>query len=140
MNSSTNSQNARRCVESIWAADWETVANTFGEEAVLIDPLLTEPVRGKAAILDLYKSCREYEPDMSGEIKSVTAEQDRVVIEWISYGTMAKPFPGMPASVVGKRVEIPEVNILEFRDGKIISNTVYADTGAIRRQLGLKTT
>tara|TARA_B100001013_G_scaffold321507_1_gene231480 strand:+ start:711 stop:905 length:195 start_codon:yes stop_codon:yes gene_type:complete len=60
-----------------------------------------------------------------------------VAAEWLTRGTVAKPFPGMPDSVIGKRVEIPEVNIIEMRDGKIISNTVYADSGALMRQLDL---
>lgn len=135
--SQRNERVARECIEAVIRGDWDGVRRAYAEDGILVDPLLPDPVRGKEAIVELYRSCREQEPDMQGKITTVVAQGDGAVVEWRSWGTVAKPFPGMPASTVGKRVEIPEVNIFKLRDGLIVSNTVYADTGAIARQLGV---
>ncbi len=137
MSSSDNAQVVRRCIEAVLKPDWDAVRQCYAEDAELIDPLLPDPVSGQDAIVELYQGCREHEPDMEGEILHLIAEGEMVAAVWVSRGTVATPFPGMPDSVVGKRVEIPEVNICKLRDGLIVTNTVYADTGAIMRQLGL---
>ena len=138
MSADQNARVVRECIEAVLKPDFDAVANAYADDAQIIDPLLPDPLRGKEAIMDLYRGCRAKEPDMTGEIKTVIADdKDMVMIEWQSEGTVAKPFPGMPDSVVGKRLIIAEVNICEMRDGKIVSNTIYADTGAIMRQLGL---
>ena len=132
-----NAQIVTGCIEALFVADWDRVGRAYAAEAELVDPLLPEPVRGRDNIVQLYQQCRDHEPDMTGQILSVIVEGDRAAVEFKTCGTIAIPFPDMPESIVGKRVEIPEVNIIKLRDGQIISNVVYADTGALRRQLGL---
>ena len=43
-------------------------------------------------------------------------------------------------TIVSKRFEIPEVNTIELQQRQIVSNTIYADTGALMRQLDLLST
>ncbi len=138
--SARNADLVRRCIEAMLAADWQTVANSYAADATLVDPLLPDPVQGREAIVALYQQCREHEPDMAGEILSLLAAGDKVAVEFRTSGTIQKPFPDMPETIVGKRVEIPEVNIIELQEGQIVSNTVYADTGALMRQLDLLST
>ena len=135
MSAEQNARVVRECIEAVLSGDWDGIRRAHADDAVIVDPLLPDPISGIEAILELYQGCREQEPDMQGEIKNIIADGDMVAAEWLTRGTVAKPFPGMPDSVIGKRVEIPEVNIIEMRDGKIISNTVYADSGALMRQL-----
>lgn len=132
-----NAQVLRNCIEALLNADWDEVRRCYAEDAELIDPLLPDPVRGQDAIIDLYRECREHEPNMEGEIISIIAQDDMVAAVWVSRGTLATPFPGMPDSVIGKHIEIPEVNICRLSKGRIVTNVVYADTGAIMRQLDL---
>ncbi len=138
--SARNADLVRGCIEAMLAADWQTVANSYAADAILVDPLLPDPVQGRDAIVALYQQCREHEPDMEGEILSLIAADDKVAVEFRTTGTIQKPFPDMPETIVGKRVEIPEVNIIELQKGQIVSNTVYADTGALMRQLDLLST
>ena len=138
MSAEENARVVRECIEAVLKPDWDAVADAYADDAQIIDPLLPDPLQGKEAIMDLYKGCRAKEPDMTGTIKTIIADdKDMVMVEWQSEGTLAKPFPGMPDSVVGKRVVIAEVNICKMRTGKIVSNTIYADTGSIMRQLDL---
>ena len=137
MTTQNHARIVREMIEAVLSPDWAVVGECYAADAELIDPLLPEPVRGREAIVQLYQGCREHEPDMQGQIRHIIVEGDMVAAEWETQGTVQTPFPGMPESVVGKRVEIPEVNIIRMRDGKIIRNTVYADTGAVMRQLGL---
>ena len=132
-----NAQIVESCIRALLSADWDTVRRSYAADAQLVDPLLSEPVCGRESIVQLYQQCREHEPDMTGEILNVIVDGDRAAVEFRTRGTIAKPFPDMPESIVGKQVEIPEVNIIELRDGEITSNIVYADTGALKRQLGL---
>ena len=138
--SARNADLVRRCIGAMLAADWQTVADSYAADAILVDPLLPDPVRGRDAIVALYQQCREHEPDMDGEILSLLAGGDKVAVEFRTSGTIQKPFPNMPETIVGKRVEIPEVNIIQLQQGQIVSNVVYADTGALMRQLDLLAT
>ena len=137
MSAEQNARVTRAMIEGVLAADWAPVERAYADNAELIDPLLPEPVRGQEAIVRLYQICRQHEPDMTGQIKHVIAAAEMVAVEWQTRGTIHIPFPGMPDSIVGKRLEISEVNILRFDAGRIVHNTVYADTGAIMRQLGV---
>lgn len=135
--SARNANLVRRCIEAMLTADWQTVFNSYATDAILVDPLLPDPVRGRNAIVALYQQCREHEPDMVGEILSLLAADDKVSVEFRTSGTIQKPFPDMPETIVGKRVEIQEVNIIQLQQGQIVSNVIYADTGALMRQLDL---
>ena len=138
--SARNARLVRDCIEAMLTADWQTVANSYAADAILVDPLLPNPVRGRDAIVALYQQCREHEPEVVGEILNLIAADDKVAVEFRTTGTVQKPFPDMPETIVGKRVEIPEVNMIKLRQGQIVSNTIYADTGALMRQLDLLST
>ena len=70
---------------------------------------------------------------------SRTVGQDRIVDELILKFThtveMPWILPGVPPT--GKRVELPLVAIVEFRDGKIASEHIYWDQASLLVQVGL---
>jgi carboxymethylenebutenolidase len=78
-------------------------------------------------------------PDMETVAVSRTVGQDRVVDELVSRFThslqMDWLLPGIPPT--GKRVEIPFVVIVQFKDGKIAHEHLYWDQASVLVQIGL---
>ena len=70
---------------------------------------------------------------------SRTIGEDRLVDEMIQRLThtieMDYMLPGIPPT--GKRVEIPAVVVVEFRNGKIASEHIYWDQASVLVQVGL---
>jgi carboxymethylenebutenolidase len=78
-------------------------------------------------------------PDTEIVPLSRTVGNDRVVDELISRFThtikMEWLLPGIPPT--GRRVEIPLVVVVQFRDGKIASEHIYWDQASVLVQVGL---
>ncbi len=78
-------------------------------------------------------------PDTESVPVSRTVGKDRIVEEMIFKFThtivMDFMLPGVPPT--GKRVEVPLVAIIEFRDGKVATERIYWDQASILQQIGL---
>jgi carboxymethylenebutenolidase len=78
-------------------------------------------------------------PDTEIELISRTIGRDRIVDEMIFKCThtvaMDWFLPGVAPT--GRRVEVPTVAIVEFRDGKIESEHIYWDQASVLVQIGL---
>jgi len=76
-------------------------------------------------------------PDMVLEVRhqSSAGENGPSVIEFTARGTHTAPLGDIPAT--GKQVELLVCNIVETRDGKLVSEREYYDTLALLKQLGL---
>jgi carboxymethylenebutenolidase len=78
-------------------------------------------------------------PDTETELVTRTVGHDRIVDELIFKFThsieMDFFLPGL--SPTGKRVEVPLVAIVQFRDGKIESEHIYWDQASVLVQIGL---
>jgi steroid delta-isomerase-like uncharacterized protein len=72
-------------------------------------------------------------PDWTEEIEDLMADQDRVVARFRSRGTNLGEFLGNPPT--RNTVEISEVAIFRFKDGKIVEQWVYPDILDMQRQL-----
>lgn len=65
-------------------------------------------------------------PDLKIRFDDVLGDGDKVVAKFTVSGTHKETFLNIPAT--GKKVEYEEVNIVRFRDEKIIEHWVVADT------------
>ncbi len=78
-------------------------------------------------------------PDMEMVPVSRTVGQDRIVDELVARFThsiqMDWLLPGVPPT--GKRVELPFVAIIQFKDGKIAHEHLYWDQASVLVQIGL---
>jgi carboxymethylenebutenolidase len=78
-------------------------------------------------------------PDTEVVILSRTVGEDRLVDEMIQRFThtieMDYMLPGIPPT--GRKVEIPVIVVVEFRDGKIASEHIYWDQASVLVQVGL---
>ena len=123
--------------------DTEATLATMVEDAYVNHiPVLTGG-HGKAALREFYSKdfIPMMPPNTTLEPISRTVGSDQLVDEMIfSFThTMEMPWmlPGVPPT--GKRVEIPLVAIVKFRDGKLAHEHIYWDQASVLKQIGLIT-
>ena len=121
--------------------DTETTLATMVEDAYVNHvPVLTGGV-GRERLREFYS--RRFIPQMPPDTEmtpvSRTIGTDRVVDEMVFRFTHTIPMdwmlPGVPPT--GRRVEIPLVAIVHFRDGKLAHEHIYWDQASVLVQLGL---
>lgn len=110
---------------------------------LLFIPLMDDEAAGKERVHDFYS--QELIPTVSEAAEyemvpiSRTVGTDRIVDEMIFKFTHAVDMPwilpGVPPT--GKRVEIPFVVIVTFKDGQIQSEHLYWDQASVLLQVGL---
>lgn len=78
-------------------------------------------------------------PGSQVELANIFATDDQVVIEFTgrgtNTGTLHTPMGDIPAT--GKSAELRHCNILQTKNGKIVSSRAYYDTMTLLQQLGL---
>jgi carboxymethylenebutenolidase len=117
-----------------------TLATMVPDAYVNHIPVLTGGV-GREALREFYS--RHFIPKMPPDTEIVpisrTIGTDRLVDEMIFRFThtmeMDWMLPGIPPT--GKRVEVPLVAIVHFRDGKLAHEHIYWDQASVLVQLGL---
>ena len=126
----------RRFLAAFWESRWDEVVACLAEDALYVDPLLAEPVRGKEAIRDVLAYCHEW-GDYSGEIRNVFGSGRLVAVELRIRGRVKKPPEAMTEAVVGKEFDFLEADVFELdEDGLIVREAIYADALTLMRQLG----
>jgi hypothetical protein len=126
----------RRALEAFWDSRWDELEGYFHPQAVYIDPLLPEPVRGWEAIRDVLAYCHEW-GTYRGEIVNLFGGERHVAAELRIRGSVRRPPDGMSPAVLGKKFDFLEADVFELGDeGRIVRETIYADGLTLERQLG----
>jgi steroid delta-isomerase-like uncharacterized protein len=116
--------------------DW--AGAPYASDAVYTDPL--GHCEGRKAILDYFEQSDKPFSDISQEISRLIEEGDIVVAEWIWRATNTAPLTmpdGTEIPASGRTVELPGVDIITVRNGKVVSQRDYFDTAAMASQLRL---
>ena len=78
-------------------------------------------------------------PDGMVTVDRVIASGDHVVVEYTGRGThtgtLATSMGDIPAT--GRSMTLQMCDVLQFKDGKVLSQRTYFDTGSMMAQLGL---
>ncbi|HLW55123.1 MAG TPA: ester cyclase [Candidatus Angelobacter sp.] len=117
-----------------------TLATMVDDAHVNHVPVMTGG-RGKAALRAFYS--RDFIPCVPPDTKltpvSRTIGEDRLVDEMIFSFTHTQEMPWMLPGIAptNRRVEIPLVAIVGFRDGKLVSEHIYWDQASVLKQIGL---
>src|SRR6202142_2876639 len=121
--------------------DTEATLATMVEDAYVNHVPVMTGGRGKAALREFYS--KDFIPCMPPDTTltpiSRTVGADQLVDEMIFSFTHTQEMPWMLPGVAptNKRVEIPLVAIVGFRDGKLAHERIYWDQASVLTQIGL---
>lgn len=91
--------------------------------------------RGREGVAVVVKALRAAFPDLEYKIEDMVIGTNAVAVRTTMRGTHRGDFFGLPAT--GKRVEVSQMTIEHFKDGKIVGHHRVTDELALQRQLGL---
>ena len=118
----------------------DTLATMVEDAYVNHIPVLTGGV-GRAELREFYSKrfIPQMPPDTEMTPVSRTIGEDQIVDEMIFKFTHTIPMDWMLPGIAptGKRVEIPLVAIVRFRDGKLAHEHIYWDQASVLAQIGL---
>jgi steroid delta-isomerase-like uncharacterized protein len=126
----------RSYLAAFWESRWDVLLGHLADDALYVDPLLPEPVRGKTAIRDVLAYCHEW-GEYSGRVVTLFASDSLVAAELRIQGRVTRPPDGMSDAVVGKAFDFIECDVFELdEERRIVRQTIYADGLSLQRQLG----
>jgi steroid delta-isomerase-like uncharacterized protein len=127
-----------RYVELYNAGDLDGVMDLYAEDSVQLMPDGT--FEGRSAIRDrLAKELAAFS-DIAHRYVSYVEQGDAFADEWVFAGTHTGPLvlpDGTELAATGKRVEMPGMEYVKIRDGKIVADNLYYDSLAVAAQFGL---
>jgi ketosteroid isomerase-like protein len=97
--------------------------------------------RGGAGIKEFQLGWATAFPDSRVEIRTLTVDGDRVIVEHNGRGTHRGPLvtPNGTVPATGRPVDVPFCEVFERRDGRVASARTYFDVATMMGQLGLRT-
>ena len=118
----------------------DTLATMVDDAHVNHIPVMTGGV-GKAELREFYS--QHFIPKMPPDTEMIPISRtidnyqvvDEMVFKFTHTITMDWMLPGIPPT--GKRVEVPLVAVIRFRDGKLAHEHIYWDQASVLVQLGL---
>lgn len=99
-------------------------------------PIFDERIDDKRQITAIHHGLSAAFADMTIEIEYIFATEDRCATEAIMGGRHVGEWDGIPPT--GKHIHFHAGVFFKFRDGKIVSESIYFDRREILRQLGIK--
>jgi len=123
--------------------DTEATLATMVEDAYVNHIPTMTGGHGRNALRDFYS--RHFIPSMPADTSltpiSRTVGENQLVDEMIFSFTHTREMPWMLPGIppTGRRVEIPLVAIVRFRDGKLAHEHIYWDQASVLKQIGLLT-
>ena len=132
-------------------ADLKTLTRRFYDDVIvggnldLIDELVHDEFveheefpglpPGKESIRFFVTTMREAFPDLTTTIEDIIVEDKKVVSRFRFSGTHRGEFGGIPPT--GKKIDVQAIDILAYRDGKLIEHWGLTDQMAMMQQLGV---
>ncbi len=116
--------------------DIKTLASEYADDAQIFSPNWEGAKVGPAGIMEAYTRYYKTTPDLAYTITNTIKAGDNVIVEYSWSGTMAKPEPGEPAYMEGKKYTLKSCVIFVIKNNKIIKETNYFDQVAFLRQVG----
>jgi len=116
----------RERIEAWNAHDPDGVARLVSDDFVSESDTLPAALRGPAAVR---------QADLHFEVEQILASGDHVTLRWVATGTHGGELMGIPPT--SKRVVTHGCTVEEVRNGKLVREWIYWDTGNLLRQIGV---
>jgi predicted ester cyclase len=84
--------------------------------------------------LSVYNAFWEVFPDAKVTAQEFIEEGNRQVVRYVVAATQQMVFMGVPAA--GKRIELPGISILQFRNGRCFERWACSDSLLLLNQIG----
>ena len=127
-----------RYVETYNAGDLDGVMDLYAEDSTQLMP--DGVFKGRDAIRDRLARELDAFSDIAHRVVSYVEGGDAFADEFVFVGTHTGPLllpDGTELAATGKRVEIPGMEYVQVRDGKVIVDNLYYDNLAVAAQFGL---
>ncbi|MBI1892777.1 MAG: ester cyclase [Candidatus Rokubacteria bacterium] len=115
--------------------DFDGTLEGLAEDCVFEIVPLGLVAQGKAEVAEVYRSRFRDFPDLHTEVTRVVLGEEAIVLEGFMCATPRGRFWGLPAR--GRPIRVPAVLVVPFRDGRMLGERAYFDSGDLKRQLGL---
>jgi len=125
----------RESIKAWNAHDPDGVAKHFSQDAVSESDTLPAALRGPEAIKQAVQMYVRAFPDLHFEIEQIFSSGDYVTLRWLATGTHGGELMGIPPT--NRRAATHGCSVDEIRNGKVVREWVYWDTGNLLRQLGV---
>lgn len=134
-----NQKLAKKVYELFNSNKIEELSNLFTENAKAVHIPTNTVFNGPAGFRDASKIWKTAFSDAKCELKNQIVNDDYIVTEFngvgVHDGVLSTPMGNVPAT--GKKINIPFVEILKVKNGKIESSKLYFDTATMMHQLEL---
>ena len=110
-----------RATRALNTRDWDTLAECFAENAEMIDrrALGWEGLRGRDAILEMYRSWVEIVPDLEDRVEQIASDDEHIVARVDGHGHAADG---------GGEMEYFVIAVSSVRDGRVVRVELF-DSG-----------
>ena len=139
MSASENLKTAKKTYELFDKNDFNSFIKLFTDNPSLLSVPTNQKYSGTEGIKKSFNMWKKAFSDARCDIKNMVANDDYVVTEFNGLGTHDGNFetPMGKISPTRKKVNLPCVEILKFKNGKIDSAKQYFDTTSLMEQLGV---
>ncbi len=127
---------ARRYVEAVGAQDWRTVAACWRPGALDVFVGVAD-LRAPGEIVAFFRDVHAAVPDLTVEILSVTAQDERAVVHWRMRGRFDGTVPLIGLAPNGRPLDLLGTDVFVVREGLIESNTAIVNGLELARQLAV---
>jgi len=125
----------RESINAWNAHDPDGVARLVSNDFVSESDTMPTAVRGPDAVRQEVQMYVRAFSDLHFEVEQILSSGDYVTLRWIATGTHDGELMGIPAT--NKRVVTHGCTVEELRNGKLVREWVYWDTGNLLRQIGV---
>jgi steroid delta-isomerase-like uncharacterized protein len=127
-----NKEIARRWLLEFWNGDLSMAHELHAPDYTRHDSPF--PINDPDAYVQYIQIIRTPCPDMTFNLEDMVAEDDKVLIRWTATMTHQGELMGIPAT--GKKISNRGMDLLHFKDGKIIESWGLPDVFGIFLQIG----
>jgi steroid delta-isomerase-like uncharacterized protein len=131
-----DAKSAEAAIAEKWIAAWnshnpEKMLPLFSDDVFYEDVAFGEVNHGKAELTKFAASEFEAVPDLDLKLLRSHVRNGHGTIEWSFSGTDKGIYK------TGKKFSVRGVSVIDLRDGKIVRNLDFYDSGTIMRQVGV---
>ena len=130
-----------RLIRAIENKDLEAFSRMYAESAVMYEPMLKDPARGRDEITRGEALLMHAFSDLEVRVRNVSADASLMVAEVVMTAVNDGPLDLGEGDLAptGRRIEVPMVWAFDLdpESGQILEERDYFDTALVFRQLGL---